>query len=793
MAVKKEDLKPFQVDAINRLSEQFLDLWKTNKQRLKLIFKAPTGSGKTIMMAEFIRSLDTTYNFHDDKCYIWISFGDDTSYKQSKNKFIDYYYGESGFSFKDKNDLNDGKLLKNNILFINWSSIKANDKSGRILRREDENSEGDLGMFDSFIVNTKEEREIILIVDEAHTESTTNLADEIYDLLDPRIIIKVTATPTDQVSAQDIFKKRAGYVEVDEEDVIESGLIKEKIITQTSEDIENLRKKDDSLSIDQILLHLAVKKRKELEKIYCDNNIKVNPLVLIQLPNDYKETEEVSNNIKTMVLEELTKLGVNIDNEVAIWLDKEKTLDKLKNITNLNDDVNYLLFKVAPATGWDCPRASILVMYREIQSPIFRAQILGRIKRMPFGKRFIGLHELNRGYIFTNYTKDDIKDVTISTNPNSPTIYYSRLKDDISQLEFNGDVKLRTGYNTITPPTKWQKVLSHQADLFFNTDSNNDYITNLSLISNKIKTQNISITNLIVSDAEIDSFDNFIEELKERSSEKEIELSNYNIEKLYNLMCFDVLKKQEDNKAKYNVARSWRTIKSSLNSWFESRTGIDDCDIVYPIFVNDFLSSTSAFKQIIYHALIEFRTIVTNKTEYVIKNNSVKIPLYEDSFNEKYSQIDNINKCAFDKFYLLSEYDGRDNELNFIKYIDNLSSVLWWIKQCDSGSNAFGLRYIKSDILPPNDNQAIFNPDFIIRTKNRIYILDTKDGITLRSNETADKARDLQEWIRNHQSEYSLKIVGGIVKNCGNGIWKLNRNSNYNFKDESQWEILKIE
>ena len=105
MSVKKEDLKPFQVDTIKMLSEQFLELWKTNNRKLKLVFKAPTGSGKTIMMAEFIRSLDSTYNFDDDKCYIWISFGDDTSYLQSKNKFIDYFNGEGGISFKDKIDL----------------------------------------------------------------------------------------------------------------------------------------------------------------------------------------------------------------------------------------------------------------------------------------------------------------------------------------------------------------------------------------------------------------------------------------------------------------------------------------------------------------------------------------------------------------------------------------------------------------------------------------------------------------------------------------------------------------
>lgn len=790
MSVRKEDLKPFQVNTIKLLSEQFLELWKTNNKRLKLVFKAPTGSGKTIMMAEFIRALDSTYNFDDDKCYVWISFGDDTSIMQSKNKFIDYYSDETGFSFKDKSDLGDGKLLKNNVLFINWPSIKANDKTGRILRRDNENTDGDLGIFDSFILNTKEEREIVLIVDEAHIEASTSLADEIYDLVDPRIIIKVTATPTDIPSAQDIFRKRAGYVEVDEKDVIESGLIKEKLITQTSEDIEKIQNENNDLSIDQILLHLAANKRNELAKIYSDNNIKVNPLVLIQLPNDYKESEEVSTNIKTMVLDELKKLGVDIENEVAIWLDKEKTVDKLATITNPNDSVNYLLFKVAPATGWDCPRAQVLVMYREIQSPVFRTQILGRIKRMPFGKKFEGLNELNRGYIFTNYTKEDIKDVSVPGNPNSPTIYYSKIKNGINEIEFKGAVKLRTGYNTITPPTRWQRVLSHQADLFFETDSAKSYEENLELISTKMETSNVHITNAIVSDAEIDSFDHFIEELRARSIEKEIELSDYNIEKIYNLLCFNLLKEQTDNSAKYNVARSWRTIKHSLNSWFESRTGIEDSSKIYPIFVNDLVGSESKLKLVVYNALIEFRGLVANRTEYTIKDNSVKLPLREDSFNDNYELIPNINKSAYENFYLLKEYDGRINELEFIRFIDGIENVEWWVKQRDSGSDVFGLRYVKTTVVPPEE--STFNPDFIVKTPSKIYILDTKAGITARDTETRDKARDLQDWIRTHKNDFDVDVIGGIVKKATDNVWLINQSSNYTYNDGSQWTPLII-
>jgi len=37
---------------------------------MPLTFKAPTGAGKTIMMAEFLRCLDDNYQFHEDKAYL---------------------------------------------------------------------------------------------------------------------------------------------------------------------------------------------------------------------------------------------------------------------------------------------------------------------------------------------------------------------------------------------------------------------------------------------------------------------------------------------------------------------------------------------------------------------------------------------------------------------------------------------------------------------------------------------------------------------------------------------------
>ena len=293
------ELKDFQKIAIDKLSISFLDLWKTGNYKLPLIFKAPTGAGKTVMMAEFLRCLDDNYQFNEDKAYIWVSFGGDESYTQSKNKLYKYYNEGTDLNLKDLSNISESKLYKNNIFFINWNKIK-DVKSGRNLRKDNENTSGNYGIFDEFIKNTQKERELVLIIDEAHTETDSKLSNEVIDLINPRIIINITATPKNIPSTDDIQDKKAGYVRVKEEDVINSGLIKEQIIIQTEEEINTIKQK--GLSEDEIMLELAFNKRNKLVEAYKKLDLQINPLVLIQLPNDENDKQEVVTNKKDIIL-----------------------------------------------------------------------------------------------------------------------------------------------------------------------------------------------------------------------------------------------------------------------------------------------------------------------------------------------------------------------------------------------------------------------------------------------------------------------------------------------------------
>jgi type III restriction enzyme len=96
-------------------------------------------------------------------------------------------------------------------------------------------------------------------------------------------------------------------------------------------------------------------------------------------------------------------MGIALENKkLAIWLSEDKT--NKDDIDIENSPVEVLIFKQAIATGWDCPRAQILVMFREMQSIVFQIQTVGRILRMPEQKHYDN-HILNTAYVYTDFEK----------------------------------------------------------------------------------------------------------------------------------------------------------------------------------------------------------------------------------------------------------------------------------------------------------------------------------------------------------------------------------------------------
>lgn len=752
-------LKPFQEKAISEIKNQFLNLWKLPDQNIPLVFKSPTGSGKTIMIAQFLRDIVSDPRFQgNDVAFVWFSFSED-SYEQSKKKLFDYYGGASELNLIDLNDLSRGKLHQNDVFFINWQKIKGRSKDSRKLRRENEQ-----GLtFDNFINETHEaRRKIVVIIDEEHIGSDTDLALEVVDgLIKPKIILRISATPKYIPTRAEV----AGYIEVKRSDVVEAGLIKEKIVFQTEEDLK--QKAVKKLDQDEMLLELAYIKRQELIDLYKKLGIEVNPLVLIQLPNDDQASKETSDTTKqAIVLEYLKRKGVKSD-EIAVWLSKEK--ENLEDLEKQNSPVSFLLFKQAAATGWDCPRASVLVMFREIKNPTFAIQTVGRILRMPFGTHFAN-SEINLGYLYTNYKRNEVlSEYAKSKTENRPAIYGSYRKKNIKSVKLESVFMTRSDYNDL-------------GDTFQNTFRQ---VANKKL---EIKRLNLApkIVNGLIVDVEIDDYDNFTKELFEEGGSYDEEMSRHDLERLYDLLCFKIVAKQTDENRKFAPERSWGKIKTALNIYLMEKLKLSRLD-AYKVIVNDLVSPTSVLAPVIGDALLAYRPIreqeVNKKASRAKRIEHIEVPREVLFFTDQYEEL-KVKKSAMEPFWIEKEYAGRNNEEKFIKFLEVSKNIIWWHKNGDSGSEHFSISYYN----PDENKEKLFYPDWIIKTKDGVLIADTKAGITADSKDTKYKAEALQMWFNGKKG-----FSGGIIVQDGPNGWKINRNKNYFFSSSMKgWDVLVI-
>ena len=257
------------------------------------------------------------------------------------------------------------------VTFINWELVT---KRGNTALKDSERS----NLFEKIAEAHKDGTEFVVIIDEEHLNNTKK-ADDVINAFAAKNIIRVSAT-ANKVPHQE-------YYEISEEDVINAGLITKAIYV--NEGVDDSKEIQDDY---EYLLDLADEKRKAIAKAYEKEDVNVRPLVLIQFPMGQPET------IKA-VEEKLAGMGYTYDNGmVNIWMSDEKIVSD--DLTDLDGSPSFLLMKQAISTGWDCPRAKILVKLREGGSEDFQIQTIGRIRRMPEGKHY-GMNILDYCYIYT--------------------------------------------------------------------------------------------------------------------------------------------------------------------------------------------------------------------------------------------------------------------------------------------------------------------------------------------------------------------------------------------------------
>lgn len=365
-------LKDFQSNAINKIISLLND-----KNKKEIVVQSPTGSGKTVILSLAIQDYLKADN--GSHCFFWFSPGNGELEEQSKNKFSKFVPEYESLSLDEA--IRNG-FGENQIVFVNWEML---DKSDNKALREQETK----NLKDRIEECHDNETNIIIIKDESHTHNT-RIAENILQLFGDTQKIKVSATVDRKVD-------RVIDVEITEDEVIRSGLITKLI--SINEGISQT--KSVSANEEETLLDLAIAKQKEISRGYHRIGLNLTPLVIIQYPNETnkKGFKESSARLMNRVEHYLESKGYTYDNGLcACWLDGNK-----KNIDADNQplkDVVFLHTKQALATGWDCPRAKILVKLRDNMNETFEIQVLGRIRRMPEQKHYDD-DTLDNCYLYT--------------------------------------------------------------------------------------------------------------------------------------------------------------------------------------------------------------------------------------------------------------------------------------------------------------------------------------------------------------------------------------------------------
>ena len=727
-------LKEYQKTAVKELLWASIKELNKNREISSIVFKAPTWSWKTIMMQNFLEKFSES-ELKDEYCFLWISVNDLS--RQSKLSF-EKNLEWSKLHFSNLSDIEDKELKNNEILFINWESIRSIDKSTwewKVLAMKDNERDENLP---TYLENTHNSwRKVILIVDEAHKSLDTPKAQElIKNFIKPVLQIEVSATP----DSKDYEQK----IEVEIDEVIKEWMIKKEVLV--NEKLADLA--DLGSETDKIVIDLAFHKQRQLNQLYSSEWSNIKPLVLIQLPSIAKKTTDIDKTKLDRVIHILKQdYNLTFENQkLAIWLSEDKTNKELIDIEN--SPVEVLIFKQAIATGWDCPRAQILVMFREIKTITFEIQTVWRILRMPEWKHYES-EILNKAYVYTDLPKAEIGIWETAKNLIKSQIWI-RNKDLYKPFSLESFYKRRWDYKDI-----WfsfynvlAETLVNIVDWEFNDFARSE---NLLKLEKRINTEEKEITSNILSDWKI------LVDIDNHTWEKiiaESEIETKTQEELIKL-TFDNFARNEVWPQFTNIARSYTKIIEwlyySLDYYFfwKSKTKLYYQKLI--LNNKDFFIETLKEAKDIY---VDIRKEeVKNRKKEAENIYSWSIPSSQ-WFTEK-SKIKNYAKNIIQPSFI--SFDSVWEELFVEHFLEKSPLVEFWYKNWTASEQFFAVPYIDEYW-----EKQSFYIDFIVYFKSWvIWLFDPKSWFTLK--EWKLKAKWLEEYIKNNTKK-GKKIIWWLIE-----------------------------
>ncbi len=423
-------LKDYQTDAVadvlQNLSAAHADFHDRGR-RVAFSLTATTGAGKTVMAAAVIEALfegDDDFDFEADKGAVVLWFTDDPSLnEQTRFRLI-----EAGDRLAHsrlvvvENTFNQARFAPGNVYFLNSQKLRAGanlvkgasqDLQAPLMERAASPDLRAFTMWDT-IRNTVEDetRTLYVILDEAHRgmRKPTKAAAAEKSTIVRRLIngsngsppvpvvwgISATVDRFDKAMSESAGRTIYPSVQVDPARVQESGLLKDDI---------RLDFPAEKGTFDLVLLTRATRKVMEsttLWREYSDSQDTaadpVVPLLIVQVPNTPSDDLMLSA-FKTIQGEWLDLP----DDAMAHVFGEHSTIElggyRVPHVSpeHVQDrrNIRVLFAKDAISTGWDCPRAEVLMSFRPATDETHITQLLGRMVRTPLARRIPGDDRLN--------------------------------------------------------------------------------------------------------------------------------------------------------------------------------------------------------------------------------------------------------------------------------------------------------------------------------------------------------------------------------------------------------------
>jgi type III restriction enzyme len=757
MATKQ--LKKYQEQAVDELLLKTKLLLGKEIDKKTIIFQAPTGSGKTFMISQYIEQLIEELK-NEDLCFLWLSPGKGSLHKQSFDAVKKEFQGfPDAFLLEDEFFGSRKTINKNEVVVGNWEKLSNKDsKTGEwknILMKDKETIN-----FRELIANTKKSGiKMVLIIDESHSRDKAERAFELRnEIIDPEITIEMSATP---ILKEGQYNEK---VTVESNDVIEEGMIKKEIII--NENIDEIE--DDEITSQELIMEAAYQKRIEIKKQYEKEGLKINPLVLIQLPDS-----EAGNDKKDFVESFLGNKGITYDNhKLAVWLSEEKINQEKEFVTPNESDVEFLIFKQAIDTGWDCPRAQILVRFREIKSLVFEIQTVGRILRMPEAKHYKN-DNLNRAFVFTNVKSLEVKNEEY--NPNIIKSIFVKRSDIYKPIKLRSYYRNRIDFGDVT--ASFYETLENVLCGYFGIEKGKNEFgiadKNKEKVSKKINITNLEGKDEIILNKKINL------ELFDYFENKGIVSDEF----FKSYLSEDDKQRAFENLIKINLngfafKRSLSPVKQALYRWFKNYLGINYLGNGIIYIQNIILNNGLTFGKLLDDAIVAYMPVKEKE-----KNKKIKeVEAWNDEWEITESR--NYNPNVYKPFSKeLSLYKSPNDEkvyLNFDseieeKFIDflekNKDKILWWWQNGNEHMALnFGIKY---------GNGSTFQPDFLVMFKDeKIGIFDTK-AVGYQEDDNKIKAEALQKYIAEENKDRKKALLtGGLVIKSGDHF-RINNDSVY--------------